>query len=284
MAGATRQHVSESTTNPVGQSKVNVSPTKGVVENRGSFSDGLHARDPPAKLDRADLAFLHTTRTNMLSAPPTELMGSLTETPAEAECLFSTGFSAKEPQITLGKAKTKVDKALEGLVLSNLILNPLRVGIEEVVAPDGVEGGWVEGDYDPQEIDSPHQTNQSVLALTEVDEGLDIVDCSSPLMTFNPMGLVVSAELNNNTEVMRLDNTSNVSNWMKHRLPGFSKLMGLSLGRHEKRCIMLLQRLEKETEAANLMHRNVAHRKAVSKVKGKRELRNLISSINYEGR
>ena len=47
---------------------------------------------------------------------------------------------------------------------------------------------------------------------------------------------------------------------------------------------MLLQILEKETEVANLVHRNVAHRKAISKVKGKRELRNLISSINYEGR
>ena len=56
------------------------------------------------------------------------------------------------------------------------------------------------------------------------------------------------------------------------------------LGRYEKRCIMLLQRLEKETEAANLVHRNAVHRKVISKVKGKRELRNLISSINYEGR
>ena len=83
---------------------------------------------------------------------------------------------------------------------------------------------------------------------------------------------------------MRLENTLNVSNWVKRRLPGFSKMMGLSLGRHEKRCIMLLQRLEKETEAANLVHRNATHRKAVSKVKGKRELRNLFSSVNYEGR
>ena len=219
----------------------------------------------------------------MLSAPPTELMGSITETPAEAECLFSVGFSAEEPQITPGKAETEVDKALEGLI-SNFILNSLRAGIEEVVAPDDVEGGWVEGDYDPQGIDSPYQSNQPVLALTEVDEGLEVVDCSSPLKTFNPMGLVVSVELNSNTEVMRLKNTLNVSNWVKHRLPSFSKMMGLSLGRHEKRCIMLLQRLEKETEVANLVHRNAAHRKAVSKVKGKRELRNLFSSVNYEGR
>ena len=123
-----------------------------------------------------------------------------------------------------------------------------------------------------------------MLALTKVDEGLSDVDSSSPLMTFNPLGLVVMVELNSNTEVMRLDNTLNVSNWVKRRLPGFSKMMGLSLGRHDKRCIMLLQRLETEIEAANLVHRNATHRKAVSKDKGKRELRNLISSVNYEGR
>ena len=153
MAGAARQHVSESATNPVGQSVVNISPAKGTKENRGSFSNGLHAGDPPATVDLADLEFLHTTTTNTLSAPPTELLGSITETPAEVECLFVVGFSTEEPQITLSKAQTEVDRAIKGLMLSNFILNPLRVGIEEVVAPDGVEGGWVEGDYDPQGID-----------------------------------------------------------------------------------------------------------------------------------
>ena len=85
----------------------------------------------------------------MMSAPRTELMGSIMETPAEVECLFSVGFSVEEPQITPGKAETEVDRALEGPMLSNFIMNPLRVGIQEVVAPDDVEGGWVEGDYDP---------------------------------------------------------------------------------------------------------------------------------------
>ena len=44
----------------------------------------------------------------MMSAPPTELMGSIMETPAEVECLFSVGFSVEEPQITPGKAETEV--------------------------------------------------------------------------------------------------------------------------------------------------------------------------------
>ena len=84
-------------------------------------------------------------------------------------------------------------------------------------------------------IDTSHQANQSVLALTKVkiasaNEGLGDVDSLSPLLTINSLGLVVSAELNSNIEVMRFDNTLNVSNWVKYRLPGFSKMMGLSLG------------------------------------------------------
>ena len=83
----------------------------------------------------------------------------------------------------------------------------------------------------------------------------------------------------------RFDNTLKVSNWVKHKLPGFSKMIGLSLGQHKKRCIMLLQRLKMEIVAAKLVHRkDAAHQKTVSKDKGKRELRNLISSINYDGR
>ena len=74
-----------------------------------------------------------------------------------------------------------------------------------------------------------------MLALTKVktasaNEGLGDVDSLSPLLTINSLGLVVSAELNSNIEVMRFDNTLNVSNWVKYRLPGFSKMMGLSLG------------------------------------------------------
>ena len=59
MAGAARQHVSESATNPVGRSVVTISPAKGTEENRGSFLDGLHVGDPPVTLDRADLASPH---------------------------------------------------------------------------------------------------------------------------------------------------------------------------------------------------------------------------------
>ena len=73
---------------------------------------------------------------------------------------------------------------------------------------------------------------------------------------------------------------------MKHRIPGFSKLVGLSMTRHEKLCIALLQRLELVMEAANVLHRKATGSKKVakSKNKGSRGLQNLISSVNYDRR
>ena len=217
-------------------------------------------------------------------------MGCLAETSAEVECFIFEGSHTNKPLITLGKVEIEGDRALKGLVLSNYDLSTSRVGTEELGIQGGDEGGRVVCASDILGIDTSHQANQSVLALTEVetacaDEGLGDVVSFSPLMTINPLGLVVSAEVNSNTKVMSFDNILNVSNWVKHRIPGFNKMMGLSLGRHEKMCIMLLLRLEVEIEAANLMHRkDVAYRKAVAKDKGKRELRNLISSINCDGR
>ena len=73
---------------------------------------------------------------------------------------------------------------------------------------------------------------------------------------------------------------------MQNKLPGFSKLVRLPLNRHERLCIALLQKIDKETEAAKAMNRKVTlSRKSVSyKDKGKRELRNLHSSVNYDSR
>ena len=162
-------------------------------------------------------------------------MGYLAKPSGEAECLIFDGSHANEPPITLGKAETKDDKASIGLVLSNYVLSISKARTEDLGIQDGDEGGRVDCASDIQGIDTSHQANQLlVLALTEVDVvsanmGLG-GDSLSPLMTINPLGLVVSAELNSNTEVMGFDNTLNISNWVKYRMLGFSKLMGLSLG------------------------------------------------------
>ena len=77
-----------------------------------------------------------------------------------------------------------------------------------------------------------------------------------------------------------------VSRWVKNRLSSFSKLVGLPLSRHEDLCIALLQKIERETEAAKVLNRkvSVSRKVVIYKDKGKRELRNLQSSVNYDGR
>ena len=191
----------------------------------GPFFDDFHVGASSAIWDRADTTFFHTTRTDLVAIPPTELLRCLDETSAEAHA----------PPSILGKTELRGDRALIGLELSNHILSPPRIGIEVWGVPGGDEGGRVEGASDIQGIDTSIQANRSVLALSEVEtayaaEALGDVESSSPLMSINPLGVVVTTELNCNTKVRRLDNNLKVSNWVKYRLPGFSKMMGLSLG------------------------------------------------------
>ena len=119
---------------------MNHSLMKTLVMEGGPFFDGFHAEASPVTLDRAITALFHTTRTDLVSVPPTKHMGCLTETSAEAESLISDGLYVDEPPFTLGKAKTEGDWALKGLKLSNYVLSPLRVGIEEWGVPTG-DGG-----------------------------------------------------------------------------------------------------------------------------------------------
>ena len=109
---------------------------------------------------------------------------------------------------------------------------------------------------------------------------------SSPilLLSITPFGLPLTAELNCGNEVVGCENILDTSRWVKNRLPGFSKLVRLPLNRHEKLCIALLQKIEKETKAAKAMNRKVvlSRKVIISKDKGKRELRNLQFLVNYD--
>ena len=95
-----------------------------------------------------------------------------------------------------------------------------------------------------------------------------------------------SVELEEAIEVLSIENKLDISRWVKHRIPRFSKLVGLSMTRHEKLRIAVLQRLETVMEAANVLHRKETGSKKVakSKNKGRRELQNLICSVNYDRR
>ena len=107
-----------------------------------------------------------------------------------------------------------------------------------------------------------------------------------PLMAINPSGVQLSAELNGDIEAVGCANTLDTSKWVQNKLPGFSKLVGLPLNRHERLCIDLLQKIEKETEATKALNREVTLSRKIPSYKdrGKRELRNLQSSVNYDSR
>ena len=57
-----------------------------------------------------------------------------------------------------------------------------------------------------------------------------------PLMSIIPFGLSLPAE-NSGSEAAGYESVLDTSKWVKNRLPSFSKLVGLSLNRHEKLCI-----------------------------------------------
>ena len=111
-----------------------------------------------------------------------------------------------------------------------------------------------------------------------------LADCNQ-LSTIAPSGLDLSMEMHKDIKVLGLGSRLDVSSWVKHRIPGFNKVVGLSVNHHERLCIDYLQRLEREMEVVNEQRKKVAvNQKAASSTsKEKRELRNLISSVNYDG-
>ena len=218
-------------------------PSKSSVVTQCPVSDGSNAEDLPVTLDRADTAPICSTRTETMFDPQTENLGCLAKPSGEVKCLVFDGSCVDEPSIALGKAEIEDDRAFIGLLLSDYVLSILRARTEDLGIQDRDEGGWVDCASDIQGIDTSHQANQlSMLALTEVDAvsvdmGLGDGDSLSPLMTINPLGLVVLAEMNSNTEVMGFDSTLNISNWVKYKIPGFNKLMGFSLV-DMRRCVL----------------------------------------------
>ena len=72
-----------------------------------------------------------------------------------------------------------------------------------------------------------------------VDFSVEVSNCL-PLQTIALTVPTISAELEEATEVLSIENKLDIFGWVKHIIPGFSKLVGLSTTRHEKLCIALL--------------------------------------------
>ncbi len=72
------------------------------------------------------------------------------------------------------------------------------------------------------------------------------------------------------------------SQWVKKHHRGFCRLVGFMMEEHEQQCLALLQRIEVDR------FKNISSKKKKqyggSVQKSARELHNLVSSINYDGR
>ena len=216
--------------------------------------------------------------------------------------LSSVSTSSGELLVFPGKAELVFPRPLVEYFLSILFLSFLKAGLMVLGDQEGDNGGLVSlTPFTALDFEQPRLAELPTKALCAVpgasvlgeeewivlDKGLGGEDSSPvPLMSITPSGLQLSTELNGGNEAVGCENTLDTSRWVQNKLPGFSKLVGLPLNHHERLCIALLQKIEKETEAAKTMNRKVTlSRKVVSyKDKGKRELRNLQSSVNYDSR
>jgi hypothetical protein len=101
------------------------------------------------------------------------------------------------------------------------------------------------------------------------------------LMVCEPLAVVAPSTIMDTSE-KPLPTGSARSEWVNTQYRGLCELVGFPLDSHEKQCLALLRRIEASRSQNKC---EVGSRKVVcSGKKGARELRNLVSSVNYEGR
>ena len=187
------------------------------------------------------------------------------------------------PTVPPGKSDKVLSRSSVESFLSDIFLSLSRAGLMGLSDNVGVEGGWDScANFKPNaalELVQPSLAVSPTKALCIVSGVSDLVEeelnisymglggedsLSTPLLSITPFGLPLSAELNCCNEAVESVNTLDISRWVKNRLPSFSKLVGLPLCWHEKLCIALLQKIERETEAAKELNRKAtASRKVV---------------------
>jgi hypothetical protein len=100
-----------------------------------------------------------------------------------------------------------------------------------------------------------------------------------PLDRLDPIDFYVFTQ-NYTGDAFSLEEVMSV--WVEQKYKGFSKLVGMAMKGFENECISLLRRID--TERKRMRQMTCPRGPTEMAKKGKRELRNLISSVNYEGR
>ena len=106
-------------------------------------------------------------------------------------------------------------------------------------------------------------------------------DVSSPL-SCSPLAQIDPVECPINIAVDYEVPPGQYSQWVKKHYRGFCTLVGFPMDTYEQECLNLLQRIE----ADRFKYKSSTRvKQSVGSVrKGARELRNLVSTINYDGR
>lgn len=120
---------------------------------------------------------------------------------------------------------------------------------------------------------------QGILPMVIYD-GISDEGCSSPLACtpLNMMGPLVSSH---EMELLGdgIDPLSQPSSWVAWHMNMFRKQIGVSIKGHEVECLALFRKIEEDRKPK--VNSKVVRR---TTNKGSRELRNLASSVNYDGK
>ena len=82
-------------------------------------------------------------------------------------------------------------------------------------------------------------------------------------------------------ELTRVDEEGEQSIWVSTMMRSFCKMVGFPIVRHEAQCVALFRLLEQE--CLEVVNEGCVRRPIKSGQKGRRELRFLVSTINYDG-
>ena len=102
-----------------------------------------------------------------------------------------------------------------------------------------------------------------------------------PLAQWDPNGGLVLMTEEDDPIAISVEDELEPSAWVSKKIKSFGKWVGFPIDSYERQCVEFFQRLEKvwEKQAAEGSLRRIAS----SSTKGMRELRNLISTVNYDG-
>ena len=149
----------------------------------------------------------------------------------------------------------------------------------EVVIPRD-PSDMVRADLAEQQLMVSHAVGDLPTSPTTAIQERECADLPFPPIC-TPLAMIVPSTAPDSVGIPLLQGMER-SKWVKHQYRGMCKMLGFPLDSHEQQCLDLLQRIE---DTRVLTNREVGPKRVLSSgTKGARELKNLTSSVNYEGK